>query len=132
MLKEKYSISDKEFNHYFNEASYPDRLLGRSKSKFDKHDSDWTLHNPGSEPSRRRSILPSWHNLRGNSHGKGRSKSKDRLETSSKKSRDELRKLSSDSDSQSLACTGIIDGDESNCQLARIILPDKVILLRDL
>ncbi len=91
--------------------------MGR-RSKFDKRDSEVSLNNPGSESSRRRSILPLWSNLRSSSHNKDRSKSKERHE---KKTKDDQRQISNESDSSIFA-----EGDSASCKLARVILPDKV------
>jgi len=58
----------------------PKSSLGRKSKLEHKRDSE-IGPNPPSEPSRRRSLLPSWNNLRGGSgSSKDRSKSKDRSE----------------------------------------------------
>ncbi len=118
--------------HSDNKAS-----LGR-KSKFDlKHrDSEIGMgtNNPTSEPSRRRSLLPSWNNLRGGSgSSKDRSKSKDRDRDLSnfKKTKEilpEQKRPEQQLDSQSSSHNTSNESEEgaAGCKLARVILPDKV------
>ena len=106
----------------------PKASLGR-KSKFDKRDSEIGIGtNPPSEPSRRRSLLPSWNNLRGgSSSSKDRSKSKDRAaDPNLKKSKEDQKRLT-EMDSHSSSHNTSNESEEgAACKLARVILPDKV------
>ena len=107
--------------HHFD----PKSSLGR-KSKFDHKRESEIGTNPPSEPSRRRSLLPSWNNLRGGSgSSKDRSKSKDRAEM---KKVPELpkQKSMSELESHSSAHNTSNESEEGACKLARVILPDKV------
>jgi regulator of G-protein signaling len=105
----------------------PKASLGR-KSKFDKRESEIGA-NPPSEPSRRRSLLPSWNNLRGgSSSSKDRSKSKDRADLNLKKSKEDQKRLTAtEMDSHSSSHNTSNESEEgAACKLARVILPDKV------
>jgi hypothetical protein len=93
------------------------------KFKLDKRDSDIGVG--GSEPSRRRSLLPSWNNLRGRSGSKDRSKSKDRFEIHVSKVKEELPNKQLPEDTLSSHNTSN-ESEDSSCKLARVILPDNV------
>ena len=104
----------------------PKSSLGRKPKQFDHRRESEIGTNPPSEPSRRRSLLPSWNNLRGGSgSSKDRSKSKDRAEI---KKFPELPKQKSmtELESHSSAHNTSNDSEEGSCKLARVILPDKV------
>lgn len=92
------------------------------KFKLDKRDSDLGL--AGGEQSRRRSLLPSWNNLRGRSGSKDRSKSKDRFEIHVPKVKEESQKKILPEDALSHNTSN--ESEDGNCKLARVILPDKV------
>lgn len=90
-------------------GTFEDLNSAVQKSKLDIIEVDFSY--PVSESSRRRNLLSSWSNLRGNGHTKSRVKIKERHDM---KIWDEHRKLSNES------------GDSSSCKLTRIIFPDKV------
>ena len=103
--------------------------LGR-KSKFDvKREPEMGPNPANSEPSRRRSLLPSWNNLRGGSGSKDRSKSKDRADPNlikKLKENQEQKRLTAELEGQSSSHNTSNESEEGSCKLARVILPDKV------
>lgn len=96
-----------------------EKTVSMHKLKLDKRDSDQ------SEPNRRRSLLPSWNNLRGRSGSKDRSKSKDRFEIHVPKVKEEMHRTPLPEEAPSSHDTSN-ESEDNGCKLARVILPDKV------